>query len=370
VAATHLEDAMTPRFGSTITALTMTAALAAGVLCAGPPAGAASPPVTAAPAAQLRARAETGPRGIIVWTQRTPSGPERLMVAHADGSHARALTTAEPDSVDIDAQVSPDGRWVAYEADLPEGASVHLVHPNGRDDHVLDVGCVDPCVVVAGPTWMSNNQLAFALVEGPFDEETGAAASAALWSARLDGSRIRRISEPSIDGKFEDSYLHVSPDGSYQTFRRLNIATDDAAIFRRDLPSGHLTQLTPWRFRAEVEDLSTARHGPTQDLLVFESYGRGDPDATFVDIATVPATCGSLAACTHRIHWLTNNAASGRRNANPQWSPNGRSLVFTNRASIDVENVEIWTMRYGSSRRHRVTRSPRFDYRPTWGVRR
>jgi len=292
------------------------------------------------------------------------------MVGHVAGSHVRALNTAEPDSADIDAQVSPDGRWVAYEADLPEGASVHLVHPNGRGDHILDVGCVDPCIVVAAPTWMSNHRLAFALIKGPFDEETGAAASAALWSARIDGSRIRRISEPSTDGRFEDSYLHVSPDRSYQTFRRLNIATEDAAIFRRDLPGGHLTQLTPWGLRAEVEDLSTARDGRTEDLLVFESYGRGDPDATFADIATVPATCRSLTRCTDRIHWLTNNAATGRRNANPQWSPSGRALVFTNRASIEVENVEIWTMRYGSSRRHRVTRSPLFDYRPTWGVRR
>lgn len=359
---------MSRLIGSALTCCTAAAALAAGALVGGPPAVGA-PPGAAAPTDRSPARADR-PRGFIVWTHRTASGAERLMVARADGSQVRRLTRAEPDSIDIDAQVSPDGRWVAYESDLPESASLRLVRPNGRGDHLLDVGCVDPCVVAEAPTWMSNRRLAFTLITGPFDEETGAAASAAIWSARVDGTRMRRLSEPGIDGRFEDSYLHVSADRRYQTFRRLDSATGDAAIFRRDLPSRRLTQLTPWALRAEVEDLSTARRGPTKNLLVFESFGRGDPDATFVDLATVPATCRSRSACADRIHWLTDNAASGRRNANPQWSPDGRRLVFTQRPSIDVENAEIWTMRFGRGGRHRLTHLPAFDYRPAWGVRR
>jgi hypothetical protein len=352
------------------TAATRAATLAALVLVAATSVVVVLPGAAAAPAARLRQHGGTSPRGIIVWTNRTPSGSERLMVANADGSHARALTEAEPDTVDIEAQVSPDGRWVAYERDLPDSGGIHLVRPNGRDNHVFDAGCVGRCVAAASPTWISNHRLAFALIKGPFDEKTGAAASAVLWSARLDGTRVRRVSEPGIDGKFEDGYLHVSPDRRYQTFRRTDNATGMAAVFRRDLPGGRLTQLTPWRLRAEVEDLSTARHGRTKDLLVFESYGRGDPDATFVDIATVRATCRSLKVCSHRIHWLTDNRVSGRRNANPQWSPYGKRLVFTDRAGIEVENADIWTMTFATGRRHRVTTSPAFDYRPTWGVRR
>jgi WD40-like Beta Propeller Repeat len=341
-------------------------ATVAGAVAAGPPAVATSPSADRArPAARSGGH---GPRGIIVWTHRTPSGAERLLVAHADGSDVRRLTAAQPNSSDIDAQVSPDGRWVAYQEDHPDFATIHLVRPNGRRDHVLDVGCTDPCVAALSPTWMSNRRIAFTRLVGPFDGQTGAAAAAALWSVRNDGTRMRRLSGRGIDGRFEESYLHVSQDRRFQTFRRVRSATGDAAIFRRDLPSGRLTRLTPWALRAEVEDLSTARRGPTKNLLVFESFGRGDPDATFVDLATVPATCRSRAACAHRIQWLTDNATSGRRNANPQWSPKGRRLVFTDRASIDVENAEIWTMQLASGRRHRVSFSPAFDYRPTWGV--
>ncbi len=308
-------------------------------------------------------------RGVIVWTNRANDGSEHLLIARADGSHQRVLTPSVPDAADIDAQVSPRGSWIAYERDTSDAASIHLVRPNGADDHVLDVGCDDPCVAAASPTWISNRRLAFALVVGPFDPQTGDAASAVLWSARIDGGHVRRISQRGIDGTYEDSYLHVSRDRSYLTFKRFRNADHRSALFRMDRDGSHRQQLTPWTISADVNDLSTARRGPTKDKIVFESYGRGDPDATFVDMATVPATCRSLHGCVSRIRWLTDNRATGRRNANPQWSPNGSSLVFTNRPSIDDPNAEIWTMRYGQTGRRKISTSTNFDYRPTWGRR-
>ncbi len=305
--------------------------------------------------------------GVIVWTNRTADGPEHLLIADADGSHQRSLTPALTDSGDIEAQVSPNGRWIAYEHDDPTSGTVHLIRPDGSQDHVLDVGCVDPCGAVAGPTWLSNERLAFVLVMGPFDPDTGNATSAVLWSARLDGTGLHRVSPRAVEGVYEDNYLHVGRDHSYLTFRRTRLSDGGAALFRMSTGRSHLQQLTPWSIRAEVNDLSTAAAGPTKDLIVFESYGRGDPDATFVDIATVPATCTSLADCTAKITWLTDNADTGRRNANPQWSPDGRSLVFTDRSSIDEPNAEIWTMRYGGADRRKISTSPNFDYRPTWG---
>ena len=306
--------------------------------------------------------------GVIVWTTRAAPGSEHLLIARADGSRQRVLTPALPDTEDLNAQVSPDGAWIAYERSHFDTASIHLVHPNGTHDHVIDVGCVEPCIVAAEPTWLSNNRIAFSLVKGPFDPNTGSAASAVIWSSRIDGSDIRRLSPPGIDGAYEDNYLHISADRSYLTFQRIRNADGHSALFRMT-PSGHdVRQLTPWEISADVNDLSTARHGPTKDLLVFESYGHGDPNATFADIATVPATCTSLPDCTSKIHWLTENHATGRRNANPQWSPNGTDLVFTDRPNITDQNVEIWTMRYQGTDRRKISNSPAFDYRPTWGV--
>ena len=217
------------------------------------------------------------------------------------------------------------------------------------------------------PTWLSNHRLAFTKVSAPFDPVTGSAASAVLWSSDIDGSHARRLSPPGIDGTFEDNYLHVSADRSYVTFQRLRNADGHSALFRMSVWGGSERQLTPWAISADVNDLSTARRGPTKDVLVFDSYGRGDPDATFVDLATVPATCTSLADCTSKIRWLTDNQATGQRNANPQWSPDGTSLVFTDRPSINDENANMWTMRYLGTDRRKISTAPTFDYRPTWG---
>ena len=305
--------------------------------------------------------------GVIVWSSRTDDGTDHLLIAHADGSHQRELTPAIPGTGDIDAQVSPSGDWVAYEHDAGETATIHLVRPSGADDHVVDVGCVDPCVAALSPTWLSNNRLAFTLVSGPFDPVTSNAASAVLWTARLDGTDLRRFSPTGIDGRYEDYYARSSRDGSYLTFLRVRNADGTRALFRT-APDGSATrQLTPWHISADINDLSTANAWPNQGPDRLRVLGRGDPNATFDDIATVPATCHPLSDCVAKIRWLTDNGATGRRNANPQWSPDGSSLVFTDRSSIDDPNPDIWTMRYNGTQRRKISTSANFDYRPTWG---
>ena len=93
--------------------------------------------------------------------------------------------------------------------------------------------CDDPCVVVAGPTWLSNNLLAVVRVLGPFDSDDRAA-EALLWTVRPDGSGLKRLSPASAAGKFEDAYVHASRDGDYRVFMRLRLSDDATALFRKD----------------------------------------------------------------------------------------------------------------------------------------
>jgi len=285
------------------------------------------------------------------------------MIARSDGKDARPLTAPSADVVDINAQVSPDGEWIAYEHNDLDSAEVRLVRPDGTDDHALPAPCADPCAAIALPTWLSADRLAYSAVSGPFTEW---AASVVLWSIRTDGTQVRRISPAGSEGVFEDQAARLSGDGTYLVFLRVRIADGTSALVRMD--RGGLHRLTPWELRADVYDLSTAAHGPTEDLIVFESYGRGTAEDSFVDLATVPADCGSPEECERAIVWLTDNASTGRRNANPQWSPDGRSLVFTDRSSFQEPNAEIWTMRYGGHQRRQVSTYAGFDYRPAWGV--
>jgi Tol biopolymer transport system component len=206
-----------------------------------------------------------------------------------------------------------------YEHDTPQTSTVRLVRPDGSGAHDIPLPCSDPCSGISGgPSWLTNHRIAYVVVvNGPIDA-AGNAASVAVFTARPDGSDARRFSRRD-EARFGYSNLRLSPD------QRICSSSSRSAA--------------------------------------------ATPTKTFVDIAAVPTTCGSLAECASKIVWLTDNAATGRRNANPQWSPDDSSLVFTDRPSIDVNDAEIWTMRYLGTQRRKISNSPDFDFRPTWGVR-
>jgi hypothetical protein len=105
----------------------------------------------------------------------------RLEVSGPYGHHARMLTDPPDGAQDIDANVSPNGRRVAFERDLPDGSTQIIVVGIGdRVEHVLDLGCVDPCADDLTPTWTPDGRhLVFTRVVGPFPG--GNATSAVLY---------------------------------------------------------------------------------------------------------------------------------------------------------------------------------------------
>ncbi len=311
------------------------------------------------------AAAQPSADGHIVWTNRAADGRESLLIANGDGTGQRALTHAGKGEIHTDAQFSPNGKWIAYTALGESSGEVRLVRPDGSRDHRLPVACQDPCIEVGTPTWMSNRRLFIVRVKGPVVDDT--AAEALQWSVNIDGSGLVRMSEARDAGRFEDGRAQVSPDGSFVTWTRLRLSDGKSTIMRMDVDGDDPAPILPWGLGVEVYDLSHATSGPTRGLVLFEAYGRGDPDATFVDLGTVPWLCNGVKQCRRKIDWLTNNRASGRRNANPHWSPDGRNYVFTDRESIDTEDVQIWTARYGTGERREISTSKRFDYRPDWG---
>jgi hypothetical protein len=108
------------------------------------------------------------------------------------------------------------------------------------------------------------------------------------------------------------------------TFVRVRNRDIKVAVFRMRPDGSQVRQLTPWRLGGDLPDVSPATHGPTKDLVVFETFGTGAPEGSQQDIATVPATCLPLA--------------------------------------------DIWTVRPNGNDRQRVSHSPRFEFRPDWGV--
>ena len=294
-----------------------------------------------------------------------PTDASRCVIANADGTEQRALTHAGKGEYHVDAQFSPNGKWIAYEAGDEESFEVRLVRRNGTQDHRLPVGCKDPCLGIGTPTWISNKRLFFVKVKGPIVDDT--AAEALQWSVDIDGSDPFRMSDKRDAGKYEDSRAQVSPDGSFVTWTRLRLSDGKSTIMRVDVDGDDPAPILPWGLGVEVYDLSRATSGPTEGLVLFEAYGRGDPDATFVDLGTVPWLCNGVKQCRKKIDWLTTtrhrDAATPTRTGRPT------------AATTSSPTARASTPRTSRSGRRRtaptsVARSPRpqrFDYRPDWG---
>jgi hypothetical protein len=180
--------------------------------------------------------------------------------------------------------------------------------------------------------------------------------------------RHRRLGPPN--GAYEDYHARFAPDGSYLTFVRVRNADIKNAVFRMDVDGTNVRQLTPWELDADLPDLSLATHGATKDLIVLETFGQGPPPGKAHDIATVPATCASLAACTSQINYVTTNGGGPQQRFNPPWSPDGRRIAYVEFVPSDESHPptgDIWTIRPDGRSRRQVSTSHGIDFRPDWG---
>jgi hypothetical protein len=159
--------------------------------------------------------------------------------------------------------------------------------------------------------WLPDRRIAFSRGIGPFDAPNDSFHSPVLYTARSDGTDVRRPSQPGVDGVCEDLYSRLSPAG-YLVFQRRRDDDGSVALYRMDHLVGAVTQLVDFALNAEQFDVSPARWGPTRDLVVFDTFVDGQ---TSLGVATVPATCISLADCTGRTRFLTTTPAA--RGATP-----------------------------------------------------
>ncbi len=322
----------------------------------------------------LGAMATESAASTLVWSQFDNKGESRrIMAADGTGADVRKLTHPGSGSYDIDAAISPDGSQVAFERDnADESAAVlGLIGADGEDEQTLDLGCDGLCDYELSPGWLpGGDRFAFTRVVGPYDPVGGGAASAVLHTVTTEGTDVERFSPLGIDGVLEDYRPRFSPDGSYFVFLRVRNDPFDFAVFRADADFSNIRRLTPWNLNADLPDLSLATSGPTEDLVVFETYGHGAPKGETQNVGTVPATCPTVSECRDQIEYLTHKKHGPGAAFNPAWSPEGDEVAYVQfREGSETRHPvgDIWAMNPDGSGKHAVIDTPRFDYRPDWG---
>jgi Tol biopolymer transport system component len=303
----------------------------------------------------------------LVWSRFDDFQGSTARLVLSRGGHVVALTHPPAGVQDIDPRISPDGRRVLFERDYPDRSTAWIVSVRGGAERQLDLNCVSPCAGTNTPSWTRDGRhILYDRVSGPFNAN-GDAASADLWKFDLRTHRNSRFSYAGLDPTTEETYPTFAPAGYLIVLHGRN--DGHSAIFRERADGTHPRQLTPWSLDADLPRVSPARRGPSHNRIVFETYGHGAPPGVGhgQQVATISATCRSVAHCVQTIRYLTRSKLPAE-DFNPSWSPNGRRIAYVHfvAASPTVKG-DIWSMRSNGSRKQPVSQDERFEFRPAWG---
>ena len=230
------------------------------------------------------------------------SGRFNLWKVGASGGWPAQLT--QSDDVQSGAIWSPDGRWIVYQQDHAgnELYDLYAIPSDGGEPVNLTS---TPDIREQDPHWSADGRtIAFA-----FKPKDGASYDIALldWSTR----KVRKLTNEKSAG-YRWSVLAWSNDGKTVFANRVNPPFTDADIYRIDVVSGALENLSPHTgtFRYLASSLS-----PDGGTLLLSSDAKGG----YMNV-------GLLDVAAKKITWATNTkweAFSG------SFSPDGKSYTYT-----------------------------------------
>jgi Tol biopolymer transport system component len=125
--------------------------------------------------------------------------PEKgaLFIARADGSHLRRITefgvaTSHDNAF---AHWSPDGRWIVFGG---LDGRLYLIRPDGSEMHRLHLAAGRKKTYALAPNWSPDSrQIIFPMYTAADDRVD-------LYTVRLDGSHLTRITNTPEDENFAD----------------------------------------------------------------------------------------------------------------------------------------------------------------------
>lgn len=291
-----------------------------------------------------------------------------IFTSRPDATHRRQLTRPAPGTVDDQPDWSPDGSLVAFRRCAPDlPCAVYTVRADGSGLQRLTPACVPPPVDVE-TVCADESEVAF-LPDGEhvvltrsagrvreFPSGEGFIEHSDIVVRPLAGGEDRVILR-SLPFAGDNVEMVASPDGTRIAFLRSNSPAaarpHGQAIFVMDVDGTHLHRITPWVQRAgDHPDWS-----PDGRWILFRAPDNGD----FLDaqLYVVHPGGSGLRQVTH--------LAPRTRLLSASFSPDGRRVVF----SRDGRGGEpdIFTMRLSGGGVHSVTRTPLWESAPDWGPR-
>lgn len=232
----------------------------------------------------------------------------------------------------------------------------------------------------------------------------GSASGDVLWTMGADGTGARRVTRSRVIAEVEPEW---SPDGRKIAYSRSEwCRTEPFSVCNRiwtvNADGSDARRLIPRRVPGPLANRAVSFHAPTwspdgrriayeqsiwesqrSNLYVMNADGSGRRRLTRLRNARSPAWSpdGAAIAFTHRpekpgnreIYVLTLKTGKLRRltrtkadESLPQWSPDGRRIVYQRWDDEGGDCCEVFVMNADGSGQRKLTRRPGFDGGPAW----
>jgi Tol biopolymer transport system component len=298
---------------------------------------------------------ERGPIAFERITKPKKSENPQIFTVGFRGGQAQRLTFSPGGAFSPD--YSPDGRRILFERRFG-GKSQDALFSMGSDgsDRVrLTTTCSGECLGESAPAWAPDGlRIVFERAFGPIIDDTAQGLDIVIANSDGTGDQtIRRFRSLEGEGR-EPHDVQWSPDGQSLAVNILNIVAkprNGSAIYTLKPDGSDLRQITPLRLNAGNPDWS-----PDGKRIVFNSSYEGQGR---VEIYTVRPDGSGL----RRVRREPRMSYS----FDPVWSPDGRRIAFVHGAGRRFPH--IWTMKRNGTGLRKVTRGPHPDFRPDWGSR-
>jgi TolB protein len=307
----------------------------------------------AAPAAEATFPGERGP----IAFQRivNPQDEESSQIFSVAGPGARARRLTSGGNV-FSPDYSPDGRRIAFERRGVGPDTIFTMGADGSAPVRVTACAAEPCLGSSAPAWSPDgNRLVFERAFGPIVNDN--AAGLDLVTANADGTTeqlLLHLRSREAEGQ-EPHDAQWSPDGTRIAVTILNIKAkprNGSAIYVLDADGSNLRRITPLRLNAGNPDWS-----PDGKRIVFNSSYEGQ---ALPEIYTVRPD-GS------RLRRLRREPRENY-SFEPVWSPDGGRIALVHGTFDTLPH--IWTMKPNGKGLRQLTQGSKPDVRPDWGTRR
>ena len=284
----------------------------------------------------------------------------------ADGKGERQVTTPPDGGLDDQPDWAPDGSLIAFTRCA--GAApchVFVVAPDGTG--LAPVGPLCPaganpqtCPDDANASFSPDSQqIAFTQATGREKKDAyteGWIEHSAIAIMNRDGSG-RRVIYQGAPFSGDLNFPVFSPDGKQLVFERVSSAftlrAGQRAVFTIGVDGSHVRRITPW----QESDGDNPDWSPDGKWIVFRSHV--DDDSTQSQIFLIHPDGSGRKQVTH--------FRKGTDVLSSSFSPDGKSLVISKGTAGG--NARVFTLRLSDGRMQRVTHATLWDSAPDWGPR-